>query len=228
MELFAIAPLARLLADGWDRLKESLWGRRLFWAEIGVFLALGPLPVVLVPAFAASTPLYPDLVLFPAARAAASCPLETVLPFLNDASGLGAKPLTIMNSSDTGPQLLFATNHQVVAGNFDVPGNKDAFAFFNAADDAAAQAAARRWNADLVLVCRTPAALYLGRDYNAPGHLHLRQGKDGQLHLVNTDPAQPLIERLIRGENPAWLKPIEIPGGSDYLLFEIAYPTEHS
>jgi hypothetical protein len=65
--------------------------------------------------------------------------------------------------------------------------------------------------------------LYLGRDYYAPGHFRLKPDKDGQLHLANTDAAQPLSARLLKGEIPSWLKAIEIPGASDYLLFRIQY-----
>jgi hypothetical protein len=221
MEIFALAPLTKLLCAAWDDLRWGLWGRPLFWAELGVFMLLGPLLVILLPAAVARAPLYPDILLFPAARGEAQCPLQPIAPFLNDPAGLGAKPLTIMNTSDTGPELLFTTRHNVVAGNFDVPGNEDAFAFFNATDDAKARAAARKWNADLVLLCIEAPTLYLDKDYYAPGHVRLEAGKDGMLHLANNDAAQPLIERLIKGENPAWLKPIEIPGQSDYLLYRI-------
>ena len=219
MELFAVIPLTKLLCAWWDKLKWGLWDRPLFWAEMAAFLALGFAPVVLFPSLVAKTPLYPDIVLFPAARAAATCPLQPIIPFLNSLEG----PWTIMNSSDTGPELLFATHHNVIAGNFDVAGNADAFAFFHATDDAQAEAAAAKWNATHVLICRTVPTMYLGKEYYNLDHVRLQAGPDGLLHLTNMDPHQPLIERLIRGQNPAWLKPIEIPTNSDYLLFEIQH-----
>jgi hypothetical protein len=221
MEIFALAPLTALLVAGWDWLRWGLWDRRLFWAEIGLFLLLGPLPVVILPAILHHAPLYPDTLLFPVARGAAPCQLDPVLPTLNDPHGLGASPLTIMNISDTGPELLFSTRHNVIAGNFDVAGNADAFTFFHALNDNAAQAAAQRWHADLVLICKTAPSLYLGKDYFSADHTRLKLGADGKLHYTNIDAAQPLIERLIRGQIPSWLKPIEIPDSSDYLLFEI-------
>jgi hypothetical protein len=224
MELFSIVPLTYLLAAWWSELTWSLWDRPLFWAEIGVFLLLGPLFVVLLPAAFQHARLYPDIALFPAARGAPVCPLEPVLPFLNDPEKVGAKPLTIMNTSDTGPQLLFATLHRVISGNFDVPGNADTFAFFSATKDAEAITAAKKWGVDAVLICKTAPTLYVGKDYYALNHVRLLQGPDGLLHLSNADVAQPLIERLIKGQNPVWLKPIEIYSPSDYLLFRIQYP----
>ena len=221
MELFMLAPLAAMVTSWWRHIEWGLWGRRLFWAEIGVFFLLGPLPVLVVPAIAAHTTFYPDMVLFPAARAAPACRLDNLLSLLNDPRGFGAHPLTIMNDSDSGPELLFATRHHVVAGNFNVPGNADAYAFFHATDDAAAQQAAQKWHANLILFCRHAPSMYVGKDYYNLSHATLKPSADGQVHLVNTDIHQPLIERLIRGQLPIWLKPIEIPDGGDYLLFQI-------
>jgi hypothetical protein len=220
MELFALAPLTKLLCDGWEHFRWGLWDRRLFWAEIALFATLGPIPVLVLPALLSHASFYPDLILFAAARNAPACNLDSATSFLDT-----LKPQTIMNSSDTGPELLFAPQHNVVAGNFDVPGNTDAFAFFSATDDAQAEAAASKWNASLSLVCRTAPALYLGKDYTASAHLRLQAGKDGLLRFTNTDALQPLIMRLIKGEIPPWLKPIEIPGQSDYLLFQIQAST---
>ncbi|MFA5040761.1 MAG: hypothetical protein WC464_03910 [Bdellovibrionales bacterium] len=224
LELFALVPLTYLLIAWWDKLKWGLWDRPLFWAEIGVFLLLGPLPVVLLPTIVRHAPLYPDLVLFPADRKPPVCSLNTIIPFLNDADRLGSTPLTIMNEGDTGPQLLFSTHHRVVAGNFNVEGNKSAFDFFSSKNDAIAKTEAKRWKADLVLVChKATPTLYLGKNYYSFDKMEFLPGKDGLLRFTNTDPSQPLIQRLIRGQNPPWLKPIEIFGPSDYLLFRIVY-----
>ncbi len=226
MQLFALIPLTYLVLAWWNKLRWGLWDRPLFLAEIGVFLLLGPLPIVLLPAIAKHAPLYPDVALFSAARPKPTCPMESVLPFLNDPERLGAKPLTIMNTGDTGPQLLFSTPHRTIAGNFNVEGNRSAFDFFSAKKDAPALTAAKKWNADIVLICRAAPLLYLGKDYYSLNRLDLLPGKDGLLHLTNTDPDQPLIQRLLRGHPPYWLKPIEIFGPSDYLLFRIQYPKD--
>ena len=224
MELFALAPLTKLLCASLEALRWRLWDRKLFWAEISIFLFLGFFPVVLLPALIAKTPIYPDIALFPAARSAAACPMESVLATLNDTTLVGNKPVTIMNTSDTGPEILFTTQHRVVSGNFDVPGNADTFTFFHATDDTQALATAHLWHADLVLLCQRAPLIYVGKDYYALSHLRLQTGQDGLLHLANTDAAQPLIERLIRGEIPSWLKAIEIYSPSDYHLFRIIYP----
>jgi len=224
MELFALAPLTKLLCIWWDKLRWGLWDRPLFWAEIAVFGLLGPLPVILLPALIAKSPLYPDLILFPAARSAPTCALDPLIPFLNESDGLGAKTLTVMNTSDTGPQILFETRHNAIAGNFDVPGNADAFTFFGTHKEAEAQEMARKWKADLVLLCKDAPQLYLGQNYYALNHTKLLLAKDGLLHFTNTDADQPFIERLIRGDSPSWLSPVEIPLPSDYLVFKIQLP----
>jgi len=216
LETFMLTPLAWLLAYVYRLLPHYLDNRRLFAAEIAVFLLLGPVPVYGLPYLVdrLHTHTHP----LPTPCSAAFDP--TLRATLND-DALGPLPHTIMNISDIGPELLFETPNNVVAGNFDVPGNADAFTFFHALDDRDAQQAARRWKADLVLMCRVAPTLYLGKDYYAPARTNLRPGNDGQLHMMNTDAHQPLIERLVRGEIPDWLKPIEISGGSDYLLFRI-------
>ncbi|MDE2029833.1 MAG: hypothetical protein KGI97_04635, partial [Alphaproteobacteria bacterium] len=224
MELFMLAPLAWLLGAIWAKLRRHLWGRELFWAEIAAFALLGPIPVLFLPALTHATPFYPDILFFPAARPTPIRDLSPVIAVLNDPKILGAKPRAIMNVSNTGPELMLFTRDNVVAGNFDVPGNIDAFAFFNAKTAAPALAAARKWGADLVLVSDPAPRIYLGKNYYSLSHAKLEPGKDGKLRLVNTQKEQPLIARLIRGDIPRWLKPIEIPGHSDYLLFEIKNP----
>ena len=224
MELFSIVPITFLLVSWWDRLRWGLWDRPLFWAEIGTFLVLGPLPVVLVPSLVNKTPLYPNILLFPAARAPAPCRIDPVLRTLNNAQRMGEKPLTIMNTGDSGPEILFATPHNVLAGNYNVSGNRDSYAFFAALDDADALKTAGKRKADLVLVCRKAPSMYLGKDYFASQNTELLPGDDGLLHFTNTSKEQPLIQRLIRGNPPSWLKPIELFEASDYLLFRIQYP----
>jgi hypothetical protein len=218
MEVFSLAPLTYLLCAWWDKLSSELWGRPLFWAEIFVFLSLGPLPVFIIPSIISHISLPQSDI------SSEACPAKTfdsVLAFLNNPNGLGAHPLTIMNVSDLGPRLLLDTQHNVVSGNFDVPGNEDVYRFFHSTDDTEAQAAARVWNAELVLLCPQAPTIYLDKDYYSSSHVRLQKNEDGMLRLTNIDPSQPLIERLIRGEAPSWLKQIEIPGNPGYLLFKI-------
>jgi len=155
-----------------------------------------------------------------------SCKLENILPILNDPAGLGARPLTIMNSSDTGPQLLFASPHRVIAGNFNVPGNSDSFDFFTLTKAEDALTILQKWNVDLVLLCRriAPALMFNKNTLKNAAPTE----KDRILGLISGDSNEPLLELLIRGQNPYpfALKPIEIPAPTDYLLFRVQLPKE--
>jgi hypothetical protein len=217
MEIFMLAPLTSLLCVWWDRLRQRSGHTVYYWLEIAAFLLLAPGVVFGVPRLSHALFHAPTSPL----TAACDANLDGVISAVNNEATFGASKHTLMNVSDTGPELLLLTNHSVVSGNFDVPGNADAYKFFHAFDDAEAQAAAHRWNADLVLLCRHAPQIYLGKDYYALTHVSLQLAKDGMLHLTNTDPQQPLIARLNRDEIPVWLKPIEIPAPSDYVLFQI-------
>ncbi len=223
MWFFSIVPLTWMLFFVWGRLRQKFQGRALFMAEIGVFLILGPLPIVIVPALAHRTSLR-DVVLFPVPNKVPECSLEAVLPFLNDPERLGATTLTIMNDANSGPEILFRTRHNVVSGHYNLPSNQDAYTFFSATTDAPSLVTAKKWGADAVLVCKKTPKIYFDADYYALGRLRLMPGKDGMLHFSNADASQPLIERLIRGQYPKWLEPVELFGASDYLLFKIKYP----
>jgi hypothetical protein len=218
-QLFALAPLSVLFIEARKALALRLQNRRLFAAECLLLLALGPLPIVLLPAFAAKRPVFPDIALFPANRGKAACDLSPILLALNDSEGLGQTRHRILNTSNDGPQLLFATRHEIVAANYDAPGNPVAHAFFAATDEATARAALRASGADLILACSSLPQLYVGKTYFSLDRTQLTPGADGKLRLVNTDAQQPMIRRLTDGTAPAWLKPIEISAGSDYFLY---------
>jgi hypothetical protein len=221
MQFFAVAPLTYLLVAGWERVGKHATGRARFWLEVAVFLALGFAPTVLVPALAGDAPFWSDVVLFPAARPAPGCPLRAAADFLNQPWGYGAATHTVMSGGDEGPELLFRTRQNVIAANFNVAGNRDAYDFFGARDDDAARAILRRWHADLVLVCRNFPLAYARLDHARLGKTaFLSPAADGKLYLVSNPEHPTLIERLIRGPVPVWLKPVEIPGDKDYLLFE--------
>jgi hypothetical protein len=110
----------------------------------------------------------------------------------------------------------------VIAANFNVEGNQDAYNFFGARDDKIARDILKRRHADLVLVCRSFPLAYARLDHAEIGKTaFLTTGADGKL-VLSSDPRHPtLVERLIRGPVPAWLKPVEIPGDKDYLLFDV-------
>jgi hypothetical protein len=59
-------------------------------------------------------------------------------------------------------------------------------------------------------------------DHAKLGHnMFLRPGPDGKLHLTGSLDHPALLEKLVNGHAPHWLKPVEIPDDNDYLLFEI-------
>jgi hypothetical protein len=225
MQLFSIAPLTWLLVQMWERIGKKLSGRPRFWAELGAFALLGPLPVMLISSGVAATTFYPDMVLFLAARGEESCPLRPAAEFM--AETYHGKDITIMAGMNEGPELLFRTPFKLIGGNFNVPGNPDVFDFFNARDDAKAEAIAKKWSINLVLTCRNISPFMAGMDKVAFGKTtFLRVGKDGKLHLSGSPTNPTLIEKLVNDKAPGWLKPVEIPGVKDYLLFEVVNPSD--
>jgi len=227
MQMFAIAPLVWLLFAWWKKISHEIKGRTRFWAEIGVFLVLGPLPVLLVPAVTSGMNLYPDFLLFPAAHGVDdACNLTRAAEFIGSPRHRYVYfPITILAGANEGPELLFRTPANVIAANFDVPANRDVFDFFNARDDKAAIAVLRKWHADLVLTCRNVPPFYAGLDHPEAGkNVFLRQGADGKLHLTSSLDHPTLIEKLVNNQIPQWLKPVEIPEAKDYLLFEVKLP----
>jgi hypothetical protein len=59
-------------------------------------------------------------------------------------------------------------------------------------------------------------------------NVFLRAGADGKLRLFSSRDHPALIEKLVNGPIPDWLKPVEIPGDSGYLLFEVHLPKAKS
>ncbi|HEU0117812.1 MAG TPA: hypothetical protein VFR09_04190 [Alphaproteobacteria bacterium] len=218
MQLFALAPLTWLLCAGCD--EATLFrGRARYWAEVGIFMLFGPLPVLLIPTLFEPTHVYPDLLLFPASRTADNCPLQPAARYINER--YKGRDITILAGMNEGPELLFLTPFKVIAANYNVAGNADVRDFFNARDDKTAQKIARKWHADVVLTCRNIAPFMAGMDNPNFGHsVFLKPGKDGKLHLSSGLSHPALLEKLVNNTAPAWLKPVEIPGDTSYLLYE--------
>lgn len=221
MQFFTIAPLTYLLVKLWEKIAQRFAGRRRFVMEITAFCAIGFFPVILIPAVAHDAPVLSDVILFPAARTEQACPMRTTADFLNASWGLGDRTHTILASGNEGPELLFRTHHNVIAANFNVAGNEDVYNFFGARDDDEAKAIMNRWHADLVLICRAFPLGYARLAHAQLGRTaFLSEGDDGKLRLVSNPLHPTLIERLAHGPVPSWLKPVEIPAESGYLLFE--------
>jgi hypothetical protein len=220
MELFSLAPLTWLLAKTWDVVEQRYQKLNHALIKSAVFLALGPLPVLLIPAALGPTPYARDILLFPAAKEKSGCDLKNATAFLAAPNGYGSQTHTILSGANEGPELLFRTPHNVIAGNYNVPGNADVYLFFNAREDEKAESILRKWRADLVLVCRNLPLFYAGMEHPAFGkNLFLKPGADGKLHFVSSIDHPSLIERLAAGKPPPWLKPVEIPNNKDYFLY---------
>lgn len=223
MQFFGLAPLLYLLLAWWEFLQFYPPGRQRFWIRVFSFIVFDALLVtVLIPAFASATPEMPNIVFFPAERAPLGCPLRPSTDFLMRSPGYGDQKHTILSGTNEGPELLFRTKHDVIGANFNVTGNKDVYSFFGSRDDEVAKKIVQRWHVDLILVCRSFPPAYAQLDHPRLGkNAFLETGPDGRLNLVS-DPKHPsLVERLVHGNVPEWLKPIEIPGDKDYLLFEV-------
>lgn len=224
MELFTLLPLTWLLWHWWDKIGDAYDGRQRFWMEIVAFCTLGLFPVVLYPALMTNKPLWPDVLLYPAVRPTRACDLKPVADFLNSDPRFADHPQTLMNMLNEGPELLFRTEHNVLSAPYNVHGNQDSLDFFSARDDDQALAILSRRQVDFVLLCRRYAPFYARIDKKTRFDASLVQDSNGNLNIIS-DPKHPtLVEKLVRDRTPDWLKPIEIPGNKDYLLYAIAYP----
>ncbi len=221
MQFFSMAPMLLLLLAGWERIAVTSQGRIRFWREIVWFVVLLPLPILLIPMGYDEQKFYPDVVLFPAEGKPPYCDIRPVAQFLGASWGLGEKKLVVLSGGNEGPDLLFRTPHSVIAGNFNVPGNRDVFDFFHTDDEATAHDIARRWHADLVLICDSGSALYIGKSRMGLSGSGLKMGNDGLLHLKPSGPPL-MIERLIDNDLPSWLKPVTgVLYPSHYKLFKV-------
>jgi hypothetical protein len=222
MQFFMLAPLLYLLLAWGNKLAACPPGRFRLWARLGTFLVFAFLIVtVLIPSLVGDKPASADTFFFPGARTEVGCPLRTASEFLMRPDGYGRETHTILSGANEGPELLFRTKHNVIAANFNVAGNEDVYNFFGARDDETAQAIMKRWRTDLVLICRNFPPAYARLNHPHIGTTaFLAMTSDGKLNLVSSPDHPTLVERLVRGPVPAWLKPVEIPGDKDYLLFE--------
>jgi hypothetical protein len=221
-ELYALAPVTWLVGHAWDRIGAALKGRPRFWAEIGIFVLIAPLPVLLIPDAVAGAKLYPDLALFPVTPANDGCDLRTAGEYLSAKDTYGDHPRVILSGINEGAELLFRTPHIVLSAPYNVRSNRDVLDFFDAREDASARAILKKDKVDLVLVCRGISYFYAGLgDREARLHASFSVDKTGHLQMVSSKDHPALIERLTSGQAPGWLKPVEIPGDKDYLLYEV-------
>jgi hypothetical protein len=224
VQLFALVPVAWLVWRMWDTIGRSLSGRPRFWAEIVAFGVAGLFPAVLVPGILAQQPVYPGMLFSPAAHAANNSPLERAAVFLSDPATYGGRPRVVMSTMNEGPELLFRTPHSVLSAPYNAAGNYDSFKFFNAREEDQALEIVKRRKVELVLAGRRISLFYAGLDRAALVRAPLKVDEQGRLQVLSNKDHLTMIERLSRETPPPWLKRVEVPGDTDYLLYEVQLP----
>jgi hypothetical protein len=119
------------------------------------------------------------------------------------------RPRVILNTINDGAELLFRTPHAVISAPYhtDVGGILDDSRFFLTSRPDEAEAIARAYRADLVLM---DYAMYAGIDKPAP---------DGAPCALG--PAADFAKQLACGRIPPWLQPVKLPLPPGYFLFEV-------
>ena len=221
MNMLAVIPLAVLLQQGWGWVGMRWRGRRQFFAEIGLVLLAGPLIAVLLPALFDGRSLSTGVFLFPVnlSPEEIACQTYQLESALRNPAGLGNHPRLIMNAIGEGPEILFRSNHQVLAAPFhmDVAGNIDSARFFSTPYPEEAEAIARRRHVDLVVACSYAETFYFNSDPTKKTEDGDGPGKDFAPHF---------IERLLTGRIPPWLKPLRFPGLENYVIYEVLPETK--
>ena len=211
--IFSIIPLAVFIQRGWQFIGENYKGRQKFWAEIGLIMLVGPLPMVIFPAVIRDRPFNEGILLFPADSKADKCEMSILEPILNLPGYYGKQTLNIMNTINDGPELLFRSNHKVMAAPYhtNVKGNKESMSFFETKNPDEAKEIIQRNNIDLVVMCSGARNTYAKKINNntavaTGGELPQEEG---------------LGQQLNNGRVPKWLKQVTSPLLGNYLLFEV-------
>jgi hypothetical protein len=235
MGMFAAIPLTLLLQRGWAWVGVHTTGRRKVWAEIGLLLLVGPLPGLLIPALMDGRSFNMGILLFSAdsdAGSPAFCDMYGLENMLRDPKLFGDRPRLIMNTMDSGPELLFRTSQDILAAPFhtDVGGNLDAERFFSTYDPAEAEAIARKRHIELVTSCYMLPRIYVGID--AKGQLTDEKG--GPVPTIIGPGAKfgpgskfkpHFIQMLAAGRVPPWLRRVPMTvNANNYFLYEVVWP----
>lgn len=199
----SILPVTVALYRGWQAIAALPSGRGKAWAEIGLLMALGPLPALFVPALFDHRSFSPGLTLFVVDGIKASCDMARLEHILRDPKGLGATPLTILSTMDAGPEILFRSPHKVLAAPYhmNVTGNLDVYDFLSSRDEKAGSAILDRRGIDAIVLCRYIAGMYVG---------------DG-------DKENPTLgARLMTGKVPPGYVPLYFPKGDLFVIVQRA------
>jgi hypothetical protein len=205
VETFSVIPLACAIQRNWEALKgfRSV-ADKMRVATLVVLIIAGPLALHLFIAPKADAAGIKGSGLSAQTNGTWGCDIHGLSAVLNDPRHYGDRPRLIMNSMNQGPELLFLTQHKVVAAPyFDREGNLDALQFFTTHDPAEAKSILRRRGADLVVLCGLPGQIVA----------YMPDEKTG------ADPN--FAQRLLNGDAPKWLKRIPSPSFGDLMLFEV-------
>jgi hypothetical protein len=120
---------------------------------------------------------------------------------LRDPSNLGEKQHTIISAMELGPELLFRTEHKILAAPFhmDVQGNVDAARFLSTPYPQEAENIARQRGVDLVVICRAVSSIYLGPKGQEPA----------------------LVERLFKNRAPDWLERVPANDIDNFVIYRV-------
>jgi len=127
-----------------------------------------------------------------------ACFPQSLFETLNDPAGLGSRRRLILAFTDSGPELLFRTDHSVLSipNHRPQPGFRTAVEIMSARDPAVAELLSRDAGVDLILLCAAN-----------PGE---------RTFFVGDAPADStLYDRLAAGDAPAFLQPVPLKADAD-------------
>lgn len=213
-QLFSMIPMVAFVKTGWAWIERHFKGRRRFWAEIFLIMVLGPLPAVFLPALFDGRSFNAGVLLFPAQSVDDTCDTRVATEVL-DAPPYADRKLRIMNMLTEGPELLFYTPHEVMAGPYhtNVKGNLDSIRFFKTTNPDEARKIAYDDGIDVVAVCRYIPDLYFARE-----GVHYVTLPNGSVEMRRDDS---FIAQLTMRNVPSWLKPIPLKRPTNILLFKV-------
>lgn len=213
--LFSIVPLTEMLRRSLKWAATRWRSRKLFAAEVGLILLVGPLPAVLLPALTDGRTFNQGILLFPVVSHTSSCNSFALEPLLNLAQYFGDKQHVVMNTLDEGPELLFRTNHFILSAPYhmNIKGTLDSTRFFTTSNPEEAKQIARERRADLVVMCGKLSTIYASKVDASPSI-----DESGKPIL---EPTATFAEQLVDGKVPNWLKRFEFPILGDYMIFEV-------
>jgi hypothetical protein len=206
-EAFSVIPLAIFLHATWiatHKMKDRLLANALCVMAV---LLVGPLTVIMPLFFTGKSAI--DIFTFPVQNATIPCDQNGLIQILD--TRYGDRPRLIMSTLGQSMELLFRTPHKVVAGPYhtDIESNLASYQFFTAPNPALAKKIAHERHVELVAVCKNLESIYLaGNPYSDA------DGEENSAHLF-------FVQKLVAGEVPAWLKPIDPQKTGAMLLFEV-------